>query len=172
MHNCTWSFAHPLFANTGSAPDDSVSVVGYTVFTVQHNHTKGLVLLCPTLTKGSNSQITQIWESDVFRLDLAYSTSIRSRQKHSSCWKILKSRYNDMHWCQCTWQTHFACLQEMSFSRVASFCQWRQYCSVYKKKLCHMYVIAIPESFEQSQLCLLNLLLFHSEWKLVHLCYR
>jgi len=27
-----------------------------------------------------------------------------------------------MHWCQCTWQTHFANLQEMSFSRVASFC--------------------------------------------------
>ena len=28
-----------------------------------------------------------------------------------------------LHWCQCTWQTHFAHLQEPSFSRVASFCQ-------------------------------------------------
>ena len=28
-----------------------------------------------------------------------------------------------LHWCQCTWQTHFAHLREMSFSRVASFCQ-------------------------------------------------
>ena len=27
-----------------------------------------------------------------------------------------------LHWCQCTWQTHFAHLWEMSFSRVASFC--------------------------------------------------
>ena len=27
------------------------------------------------------------------------------------------------HWCQCMWQTHFALLWEMSFSRVASFCQ-------------------------------------------------
>ena len=37
-----------------------------------------LKLCCPTLTKGSNWQITQIWESDVFRLDLAYSTCIPS----------------------------------------------------------------------------------------------
>ena len=50
---------------------------------------------CPTLTKGSNWQITQIWESYVFRLDLAYSTSIPIlEQKHSSCWK--KYRYNDI----------------------------------------------------------------------------
>ena len=28
-----------------------------------------------------------------------------------------------LHWCQCTWQTHFAPLRKMSFSRVASFCQ-------------------------------------------------
>ena len=28
-----------------------------------------------------------------------------------------------LHWCQCMWQTHFAHLREMSFSRVASFCQ-------------------------------------------------
>ena len=28
-----------------------------------------------------------------------------------------------LHWCQCTWQTHFAHLREISFSRVASFCQ-------------------------------------------------
>ena len=28
-----------------------------------------------------------------------------------------------LHWCQCTWQTNFAHLREMSFSRVASFCQ-------------------------------------------------
>ena len=58
---------------------------------------KYLSAYCPTLTKGSNSQTTQIWESDVFRLDLAYSTSIPSlKQKHSSCWKILKSRYNEI----------------------------------------------------------------------------
>ena len=52
-------------------------------------------LYFPTLTKGSKWQITQIWESDVFRLDLAYSTSIPSlKQKHSSCWKIFKSRHH------------------------------------------------------------------------------
>ena len=28
-----------------------------------------------------------------------------------------------LHWCKCTWQTHFAHLPEISFSRVASFCQ-------------------------------------------------
>ena len=28
-----------------------------------------------------------------------------------------------LHRCQCTWQTHFAHLRKMSFSRVASFCQ-------------------------------------------------
>ena len=56
-----------------------------------------LTLYRPTLTKGSNWQITQIWESDVFRLGLEYSTSIPSlEQKHSSCWKIFRSRYNDI----------------------------------------------------------------------------
>ena len=55
------------------------------------------IILCLNLTKGSNWQITQIRESDVSRLDLAYSTSIPSlEQKHSSCWKIFKSRYNDI----------------------------------------------------------------------------
>ena len=54
-------------------------------------------LCCPTLTKGSNWQITQIWESVVCRLDLAYSTSIPSlEQKPSSCWKIFKSRHHDI----------------------------------------------------------------------------
>ena len=55
-------------------------------------------LFCPTLTKGSKSQIIQICESDVFRFELAYSTSIPSlEQKHSSCWKIFKSRrHNDI----------------------------------------------------------------------------
>ena len=54
-------------------------------------------LYCPTLTKGSKSQITQIWESDVFRFDLAYSTSIPSwEQKHSSYWKIFKSRHHNI----------------------------------------------------------------------------
>ena len=28
-----------------------------------------------------------------------------------------------LHWCKCTWQTHFAHLRNMSFSRVASLCQ-------------------------------------------------
>ena len=28
-----------------------------------------------------------------------------------------------LHWCRWTWQTHFAQLREMLFSRVASFCQ-------------------------------------------------
>ena len=59
--------------------------------------TISLWLYSPTLTKGSNWQITQIWESDVFTLNLAYSKSIPSlEQKHSSCWKIFKSRYNDI----------------------------------------------------------------------------
>ena len=54
-------------------------------------------LFCPTLTKWSKWQITQIWESDVFRLVLAYSTSNPSlEQKHSFCWKIIKSRHNDI----------------------------------------------------------------------------
>ena len=58
---------------------------------------------CPTLTKGSKWQISQIWESCVFRLDLAHSTSsLNLEQKHSSCWKILRSRHNDIAWCQCT----------------------------------------------------------------------
>ena len=57
---------------------------------------KGSVAILPYSDKRSNWQITQIWQSDVFRLDLAYSTSIPSlKQKHSSCWKIFKSRYND-----------------------------------------------------------------------------
>ena len=52
---------------------------------------------CPTLTEGSKWQFTQIWESEILRLDLAYSTSIPSlEQKHSSCWKIFKSRHNDI----------------------------------------------------------------------------
>ena len=54
-------------------------------------------VFCPTLTKGSNWQITQIWESDIFRLDLAYFSSIPSlEQKHSSYRKIFKSRHNDI----------------------------------------------------------------------------
>ena len=58
---------------------------------------RGLKPCCPTLTKGSKWQITQIWESDIFRLDLAYSTSIPSlEQKDSSCWKIFRSRHNDI----------------------------------------------------------------------------
>ena len=53
---------------------------------------------CLTLTKGSKSQITHIWESYDFRLDfIAYSTSILSlEQKHSSCWKIFTSRHHDI----------------------------------------------------------------------------
>ena len=55
------------------------------------------VFYCPAMTKGSKSQITQICESDVFRLDLAYFTSIPSlEQKHSSCWKIFKSRHHNI----------------------------------------------------------------------------
>ena len=43
----------------------------------RNGHWNILHVFCPTLTKGSKSQITQIWESDVFRLDfIAYSTSI------------------------------------------------------------------------------------------------
>ena len=55
--------------------------------------------ICPTLTKGSKWLITQIWESDVFRLDLAYSTSNPNfEQKHSSMilLKEFKSIYNDI----------------------------------------------------------------------------
>ena len=55
------------------------------------------LLFCPNLTKGSKWQITKIWENCIFRLDLAYSTSNLSlEQKHSSCWKIFKSRHNDI----------------------------------------------------------------------------
>ena len=39
-------------------------------------------------------------------------------------------------WCQCTWQTHFAHLWEMSFSRVASFCQSMAALIVGNKKNC------------------------------------
>ena len=50
----------------------------------------------PTLTKGSNWQITQIWESCVFRLDLACSTSKPCfEQEQSSWWQIFKSRHTD-----------------------------------------------------------------------------
>ena len=67
-----------------------------------------------------------------FRLDLACSTSNLSfEQKHSSCWKILSQDIMILHWCQCTWQTHFANLREISFSSVASLfvivgqiCSW------------------------------------------------
>ena len=54
------------------------------------------VQYCPTLTKGSKWQITKIWESDVFRLELANFTFWVLEQKHSSCWKIFKSRHNDI----------------------------------------------------------------------------
>ena len=54
-------------------------------------------IFCCTMTEESNWQITQIWENYVFRLDLAYSTCIPSlEQKHSSCWKIFKSRHPDI----------------------------------------------------------------------------
>ena len=80
-----------------------------------------------------------------FRLELAYSTSIPSlEQKHSSCWKIFKSRYNVLmilHWCQCTWQTHLAHLREMSFSRVASFCQCAAvHCTLYSPVPCMHWI--------------------------------
>ena len=53
--------------------------------------------LCPTLTKGCKWQITQIWNSDGFTLDFYISTSSLSfEQKHSSCWKIFKSRHHDI----------------------------------------------------------------------------
>ena len=53
---------------------------------------------CPTLTKECKWQITQVLESDVFRLDLACSTSNSNfdEQKHWSCWKIFKARHNDI----------------------------------------------------------------------------
>ena len=85
----------------------------------------GQVLVCPTLAKGSKWEITQIWENDDFRLDLAYFTSIPSlEQKYSSCWKIFKSRYNDIA-LMLMYMTDTFCsfTREMSFSRVASFCQ-------------------------------------------------
>ena len=53
------------------------------------------IIYCPTLTKGSKWPITKIWDIDVFTLDLACSTSLLSfEQKHSSCWKIVKSRHD------------------------------------------------------------------------------
>ena len=52
---------------------------------------------CPTLTKGSKWQITQIWDSNVFILDWACSITRPSIElKHSSCWKIFKSRHHDI----------------------------------------------------------------------------
>ena len=42
-------------------------------------------------------QFTQLWKSDVFRLDLACSASIPSfEHKHSSCWEIFMSRHHDI----------------------------------------------------------------------------
>ena len=87
-----------------------------------HSH----CLLCPILTKGSNSQITQTWESDVFRLDLiAYMLlpfRVWSRNTHPAE-RYLSQDIMTLHWCQCTWQTHLLIIYEMSFSRLASFCQ-------------------------------------------------
>ena len=62
---------------------------------------------CPTLIKGSKWQITQIWESDVFRLDLACSTFSLSRNTHPAG-RYLSEDVMILHRCQCTWQTHFA----------------------------------------------------------------
>ena len=80
---------------------------------------------CPNLTKGSKWQITQFWESDVFRngLGIFYFHS----EFGTETLILLKDIYLSqdimiLHWCQCTWQTYFANLREMSFSRVAPFC--------------------------------------------------
>ena len=85
-------------------------------------------LHCHTLTKGSNWQITPDLRWGVFtcRSDLASSTSIPSfEQKHSSCWKIFKSRYNDIALTSMyMYDRHILLIYEkISFSRMASFCQ-------------------------------------------------
>ena len=86
---------------------------------------------CPTLTKGSNRQITQIWESDVFRLDLAYSIlpfRVWSKKIHPAE-KYLSQDIMILHWCQCTCQTHFAHLREIKchFQELLPFVRVRQY---------------------------------------------
>ena len=75
-------------------------------------------LYCPTLIKGSKCDKSPKPEKVTFyRLDLACSTSTLSlEQKHSSCWKILKSRHNDIAlmsmymtntFCSFTWNVTF-----------------------------------------------------------------
>ena len=50
--------------------------------------TNGSNLYCPTLTKGSKWQITQIWDIDVLGWTFSCSTSRPGFvQKHWSCWK-------------------------------------------------------------------------------------
>ena len=78
-----------------------------------------------TLTKGSKWQIIQIWERDVFRLDSACPHTQPEFWAEAPI--LLKDIHRPdiitLHWWQCTWQTHFAHLLEMSFSNVASFCK-------------------------------------------------
>ena len=107
-------------------------------------------VFCPTLTKGSNWQITQIRESDVFRLDLACSTSIPSlEQKHSSCWKIFKSRYNDIALMSVYLTDTFCSFTKNVISRVASY--W--VLSLYGSIVC---VIPPVDIFNQLTDCPLN----------------
>ena len=83
-------------------------------------------LYCLTLTKGSNWQVTQNWERDV--LDWTWHIlhilplQVWNRNTQPSE-RYLSQDTMIWHWYQCMWHTHFAHLREMSFSRVASFCQ-------------------------------------------------
>ena len=76
----------------------------------------------PYSDKRKQVTITQIWDSYIFRLDLAYysHSEFGSRNAHPAE-RYLSQDIMILYWCQCTWQTHFAHLWEMSFSRVASF---------------------------------------------------
>ena len=67
-----------------------------------------LAVYCPTLTKGSNLQITQIWESDVLiGLSIFYWFQVWNRNTPPAE-RYLSHDIPILHWCQCTWQTHFA----------------------------------------------------------------
>ena len=98
---------------------------------------------CPTLTKGSKWQITQIWESDVFRLDLACSTSIPSfEQKLSSCWEIFMSRHHDIAltsmymtdtFCSFTRNVIFQSCFLLSKYRIAMYCIHVHYVMMFLK---------------------------------------
>ena len=82
---------------------------------------------CLTLTKGNKWQITKIWDIDVFKSDLACSSSTPSFEpNHSFCWKLFKWKYND--------------IALMSMYMTGTFCSFYEKCQMSNFKSCFLQI--------------------------------